>query len=100
MRNIIAKYGINDTDIYNFDETRFIMGVISTGMVVTSSDGRVKAKIVQPGNREWVTVIQGVNSQGWTVPPFIIITGKNHLASWYQNSGFPPDWVIAVSENG
>jgi DDE superfamily endonuclease len=76
------------------------MGVISTGMVVTSSDRRAKAKRVQPGNREWVTVIQGVNSQGWTVPPFVIVAGKNHLASWYQNSGFPPDWVIAVSENG
>jgi hypothetical protein len=100
VRNTIAKYGINDTDIYNFDETGFMMGVISTGMVVTSSDGRAKAKRVQPGNREWVTVIQGVNTKGWTVPPFIIVAGKNHLASWYQNSGFPPDWVIAVSENG
>jgi DDE superfamily endonuclease/Tc5 transposase DNA-binding domain len=100
VRNTIAKYGIQDADIYNFDETGFMMGVISTGMVVTSSDGRAKAKRVQPGNREWVTVIQGVNSQGWTVPPFIIVAGKNHLASWYQNSGFPPDWVISVSENG
>ncbi|KFZ19854.1 hypothetical protein V501_00444, partial [Pseudogymnoascus sp. VKM F-4519 (FW-2642)] len=57
VQNTIAKYGINDVDIYNFDETGFMMGVISTAMVVTSSDGRVKAKKVQPGNREWVTVI-------------------------------------------
>jgi hypothetical protein len=41
-----------------------MMGVISTAMVVTSSDGRAKAKKVQPGNQEWVTVIQGVSSQG------------------------------------
>ena len=100
VRNTIAKYGIQDADIYNFDETGFMMGVISTGIVVTSSDGRAKAKRVQPGNREWVTVIQGVNSQGWTVLPFIIVASKNHLASWYQNSGFPPNWVISVSENG
>jgi hypothetical protein len=100
VRNTIAKYGICDADIYNFDETGFMMGVISTSMVVTSSDGRAKAKKVQPGNREWVTVIQGVNSQGWVVPPFIIVAGKNHLASWYQNSGFPPNWVIAVTDNG
>jgi hypothetical protein len=64
VRNTIAKYGISDADIYNFDETRFMMGVISTAMVVTSSDGRAKAKKVQPGNREWATVIQGVSSQG------------------------------------
>ena len=100
VRNTIAKYGINDADIYNFDETGFMMGVISTAMVVTSSEGRVKAKKIQPGNREWVTVIQGVNAQGWNVPPFVIVAGKNHLASWYQNSGFPPNWVISVTDNG
>ena len=83
VRNTIAKYGIAESDIYNFDETGFMMGVISTATVVTSSDGRAKAKKVQPGNREWVTVIQGVNSQGWAVPPFVIVAGKNHLTSWY-----------------
>src|ERR1700761_61426 len=100
VRNTIAKYGIHDMDIYNFDETGYMMGIISTATVVTSSDGRARAKRVQPGNREWVTVIQGVNSQGWAVPPFVIVAGKNHLSSWYQNSGFPPDWVIGVTENG
>jgi hypothetical protein len=100
VRNTIAKYGINDEDIYNFDETGFMMGIISTAMVVTSSDGHINAKRIQPGNLEWVTVIQGVNSQGWAVPPFVVVAGKNHLTSWYQNSGFPPDWVIAVTDNG
>ncbi|KFY28623.1 hypothetical protein V491_00378 [Pseudogymnoascus sp. VKM F-3775] len=100
VQNTIAKYGINDADIYNFDETGFMMGVISTAMVITSSDGRAGAKKVQPGNREWVTVIQGISSQGWAVPPFVIVAGKNHLISWYENSGFPSDWVIAITENG
>ena len=81
VRNTIAKYGIDKADIYNFDETGFMMGVISTSTVVTSSDGRQRVKMVQPGNREWVTSIQGINSQGWAIPPFIIIADKNHLAS-------------------
>ena len=34
--NTIAKYGIAESDIYNFDETGFAIGVISTGIVVTS----------------------------------------------------------------
>jgi hypothetical protein len=76
------------------------VGVISTAMVVTSSDRCAKAKKIQPGNREWVTVIQCVNSQGWAVPPFIVVAGKNHLMSWYQNSRFPPDCVITVTDNG
>jgi hypothetical protein len=53
-----------DADIYNFDETGFIMGIISTGMVVTSTERRLGVKMVQLGNREWVTVIQGVNALG------------------------------------
>lgn len=41
-----------------------MMGILSLGMVVTGAERRGRAKIAQPGNREWVTVIQGVNSQG------------------------------------
>ena len=99
LRNTIAKYGIKDTDISNFDETGFMTGVTSTATVVTSSHGRATGKKVQRDNMEWVT-LQGVNSKGWALPPFIIVAGKNHLASWYENSGFPPDWVISVTENG
>jgi hypothetical protein len=100
VQNMIAKYGINEVDIYNFDETGFMMGIISTAMVVTSAERHGRAKAVQPGNREWVTVIQGINSQGWAIPPFIIVAGKFHLSSWYENSPLPCDWAIATSDNG
>jgi hypothetical protein len=76
VRNIQAKYGILEDDIYNFDETGFMMGIIFAGMVVTTSEGRTKAKLAQPGNREWGTVIQGVNARGWAIPPFIILATK------------------------
>jgi hypothetical protein len=55
VRNTISKYGITDKDIYNFDETGFQMGVISTAKVVTGSERRAAPKAVQPCNREWVT---------------------------------------------
>ena len=84
VQNTRAKYGIVDNDVYNFDETRFIMGIIFAGMVVTTSDGRGKAKLAQPGNREWATVIQGVNALGWVIPPFIILAAQYHLANWYS----------------
>jgi len=45
VRNVKAKYGIVDDDIYNFDETGFIIGIIFMGMVVTTSDGCSKAKL-------------------------------------------------------
>ena len=57
-----AKYGILDEDTYNFDETGFMMGIITPTMVVTTLDGRSRAKQAQPGNREWAIIIQGVNA--------------------------------------
>lgn len=57
MRNIVAKYGIAEADIFNFDETGFMIGVITSGMIVTTSESRSRKKKKQPGNREWVTVI-------------------------------------------
>jgi hypothetical protein len=92
------SYGILDTDIYNFDETGFMMGIAATSKVVTSSETVSRAVAIQPGNREWVTTIEGINAAGWSIPPFVILLGKLHQASWYQ--GLPPDWVIAVSDNG
>ena len=100
VENTIAKYGIDPADIFNFDETGFMMGIIDSAMVVTHTDKRGKPKTTQPGNREWITVIQGVNSQGWAIPPFIVFAGKNHLANWYQDRTIPGNWVISLSSNG
>ncbi|RKK06667.1 hypothetical protein BFJ65_g18565 [Fusarium oxysporum f. sp. cepae] len=98
--NVKAKYGILDEDTYNFDEIGFMMGIIFACMVVTTSDGRGKAKLAQPGNREWATVIQGVNAQGWAIPPFIILAAQYHLANWYTESNLPADWMITTTDNG
>ena len=98
--NVVKKYGILAADIYNFDETGFMMGIIQAGMVITSSERRHRPRQAQQGNREWVTVIQAVNSQGWAVPPFIIVAGKTHLASWYREHQLPGDWKIALTHNG
>jgi hypothetical protein len=77
-----------------------MMGVIEPGTVVTSSHRQGRPKQVQPGNREWITVIEGINAEGQSIPPFIIGAGKDHLANWYQECDLPGDWVIALSENG
>jgi hypothetical protein len=100
LHNMMAKYGIQEEDLYNFDETGFMMGMITASMVVTHADRRGKAKSVQPGNREWATVIECINSKGWCLPPFVIVQGQYHLANWTTESGFPKDWVIKPTPNG
>lgn len=90
-----AKYGILDNDIYNFDESEFMMGVISTGAVVTASERRGRPKTVQQGHREWATLVQGVGATGRVIPPFIIFAGKVLISSWYDN--LPLEWVPEIS---
>ena len=75
------------------------MGKITTQLVVTGSERRGRPKAVQPGDRKWVTLIQGINAAGWAVPPFLIFTSTYHLSAWYQEE-LPLDWVLAVSNNG
>jgi hypothetical protein len=95
----IAKYGVLEEDIFNFDETGFQMGVISTSKVITTSDRKGRPRTKQPGNRKWVTVIEAISARGQAIPPFIIFDGKLHQATWYQ-TGIPTTWRIAVSDNG
>lgn len=93
-----AKYGILDEDTHNFDETGFMMGVITAQMVFTGTEKRSNPKKIQPGNRQWVTIIQGICAAGWAIPPFIIFSGKVLITSWYP--GLPHDWIIETSPNG
>ncbi|KAM4064275.1 DDE superfamily endonuclease [Hirsutella rhossiliensis] len=86
------KWGILDEDVYNFDETGFQMESPQRRESLPGLTG-------EPGNREWVTVIESINCQGWALPAKVIFQGKLHQASWYE-SGVPDDWHIAVSENG
>lgn len=75
------------------------MGLISTAKVTTGAKRHRRPVSVQPGNREWVTVIDCIASYGWSLPPVIIFEGKVHQSTWYSDT-LPSDWVIGVSENG
>ncbi|ODQ69900.1 hypothetical protein LIPSTDRAFT_31401, partial [Lipomyces starkeyi NRRL Y-11557] len=101
VQETIAKYGITENDIWNFDETGFAMGLISTAKVVTSTDrSESRPRMIQRGNREWVTIIEAISSRGILLPPMVILTGKEQQAQWYQEELLDPTWSIAVSKNG
>jgi hypothetical protein len=98
VRNVKAKYSILDKDTYNFDKTGFQIGVGGSVKVVTASERRLKPLSVQPGDREWITLIACINAIGWSIPPFFILKAKHHDQAWYHNN--PLDWRIGVSKNG
>ena len=95
-----AIYGIEDCDFYNFDETGFMMGVICSSMVVTHADRRGRGEAVQPGNQEWATAITCVDGDGQDIPPFLVVQGAYHLASWYNEGVLPDNWAIKPTSNG
>src|SRR5450432_3088622 len=81
VKNMIAKYGIQEEDIYNFDETGFQMGVILTTKVITGSERSNRPVAMQPSNREWVTAIDCISTAGWSLLLVIIFEGKVHMST-------------------
>ena len=99
VKNTINKYGILPEDIYNFDEAGFQMGQISASKVITDADRPGRPKQVKPTNTEWVTLIQGACTDGSTVPPFLVLKGKELNYAWFYQ-GLPSTWAFTVSPNG
>ena len=62
-----ATYSICDEDTFNFDETSFMIGKISAQLIITGSERQGRPKAIQPGDREWVTAIYGINAAGWAI---------------------------------
>ena len=100
VSNMRAKYGILDSDFYNFDETGFMMGIITSCMVVTGSERRGRRKSLQQGNRDWSTAIMCVSGEGYSVPPYVLLKGHYLLASWFTETNLPPSWVLKPTPNG
>ena len=70
VENTKTKYGIADCDIYNYDETGFMMGKSQPTLIVARADRPGRSKAVQPGNKEWATSIHCINSEGLASAPF------------------------------
>jgi hypothetical protein len=65
------------------------MGVIGTMKVVTGSERRARPDLIQPGDREWVTLIQSICAAGYATLPFIIYKGRVHISAWYEEVDIP-----------
>jgi hypothetical protein len=60
------------------------MGQISASKVVTGTDRPGSLKQVKLTNTEWVTLIQGAYADGSTVPPFLVLKGKEFNHAWFH----------------
>jgi hypothetical protein len=80
------------------DEKGFMKGIGDDAKVIVPRSN-LKAISCQPGNHEWVTVIESIGTNNYVVPPFVIFKGKIIQQSWVD-AATDPQMAIAVGENG
>lgn len=60
--------------------------VAATAKVVIKPERANRPVLTQPGNRELVSVIDGICASRWALPPVIIFEDKMYQVSWYESS--------------
>jgi hypothetical protein len=96
---VANKHGIQDDNIYNMDEIGFIRGAIRTAKVITAVDG--PKYHIQPGDCDWMTIIECINVAKRDIPAIVIAKGKVFQNIWFdKDSSIPEQWKIALSETG
>jgi hypothetical protein len=98
LGKVMKDNGIGPDDIRNFDETGFRIGVSRDQWIITRDPDPTKPHIGLNSNREYATVIEAVNAEGWSVPPTIILGGKTILEGWFENTTIEGGYYIGVSD--
>jgi hypothetical protein len=80
------------------DEKGVMKGIGDNTKVIISK-AEAKASLIQPGNREWVSIIECIGANGYVLPPFVIFEGQRIQQAWIDAS-IDPQTVIQVSPNG
>ena len=99
FKRICDEYGIQQCDIYNFDESGFLIGVGKNQKVVTRSvDRQTQPSLGSNTNRETVTVVEVISGDGRVLPPMVIVSGVLHQEQWSTTMNIEGDMLIAVSD--
>ncbi|KAF7568929.1 Trichoplein multi-domain protein [Pyrenophora tritici-repentis] len=101
----MAQHHIRAQDVYNMDEKGFLIGVTGRSKRVFSKQkyetGGFK-KVIQDGNRDWITVIAAICADGSTLPPAIIYeaTSGNMYARWVDDIAIDDPVYVTSSPSG
>jgi hypothetical protein len=92
------QYDIMLDDTWNMDEVGTALGICSNTRVLS---GKKKARTYvkkAKDKREWVSVLECINTTGRKLRPLTVFKGKSVQMQWLPAT--VPDWVYATSENG
>jgi len=101
LAQTIQEYNIVPENIYNMDETGFLIGQSQTrNIIVPKENSKNKRFRSHPGTRETITVVECIGARGTPPPPMVIYQGKSHQQGWYRDFAAAKEWVFAISPNG
>lgn len=89
-------------DTYNVDEIGTMIGLGYNPLVIGPSAVR-KIYTMDPGNREWVTILECISADGRVLPPLVIFKGVYVQQQWFQQQFDALDftnWKFCASEKG
>ena len=89
-------------DTYNVDEIGTMIGLRDNPLVIGPSSVR-KIYTMDPGNREWVTILECVSADGRVLPPLVIFKGVNVQQQWFTGQVDDEDfinWQFCTSGTG
>jgi hypothetical protein len=93
----IKNKNLQPKDIYNFDESGFKIGEGKTQKVISS---RTTSYVATGGPGENITAVECIAADGWLMPPWFLVQGKNHMENWYHITNLPSDYTLVPTPTG
>jgi hypothetical protein len=99
LEQVIRDENIKAHNIWNIDEKGFMIGRANQARVICLR-GRRNPRLVMGGQRDWVTVLEGVSATGALLPPLIIHKGEAQYMGWHANVTKEEPAYFAFSKKG
>lgn len=98
-KETVDKYNIKQENQWNMDEKGFAMGVLNSQKVVCLKSD-LKKYALQPGSREWVSLIEAVSAIGKKLSIYCIFSAKHPKLDWMDELQNPELVTVKVTQNG
>ncbi|KJZ78873.1 hypothetical protein HIM_01646 [Hirsutella minnesotensis 3608] len=97
--NFIADHGIKRDNIWNFDETGFMVGYLQKGTFLWTFNEIDKPVLTDAHDTVSVTAIEAISASGEVIPSFLILPGVQIPVRWVDND-LDGDTIITTSPKG
>ena len=98
-KDICIDKGIADENVWNMDETGFCTGCGRAHWVI-SLDPDKPLLVTDPDNREYITSVESISDEGYSIPPILILCGVLILEKWVEEDDLDEDILLATSPTG